>query len=268
VFPHERRHRSLAQPAPVLGQDQQPTGLNVRRLIWIRMIAVPGSALCLLLARRSTAANPGPAALMIVAAWSPSILGLAAPQSPARLDREFFIQLLVDLVALTSILYYAGGASNPFVYLLVLPMIISAAALPQTYTWIIAGLSAASYTLLMLWRVEVPGSSTCTASRPWTCTPPAWLGFVVLSVLIATVAAMAQTVRERDRYLARLRETALGRAGGGRGRWRPVRPRTQHRSRRWRWSPADREVSSGYPSCANRDSILRDQIARCKRRCR
>ena len=34
----------LAPPAPVLGQDQQPTGLNVRRLIWIRMIAVPGSA--------------------------------------------------------------------------------------------------------------------------------------------------------------------------------------------------------------------------------
>ena len=38
--------------APALGQDPQPTGLNVRRLIWIRMIAVPGSALCLLFARQ------------------------------------------------------------------------------------------------------------------------------------------------------------------------------------------------------------------------
>ena len=111
-------------------------------------------------------------------------------------DREFFIQLLVDLVALTSILYYAGGASNPFVYLLVLPMIISAAALPQTYTWIIAGLSAASYTLLMLWRVEVPEFINMHSKSAMDLHAAGmWLGFVVLSVLIATfVAAMAQLV--------------------------------------------------------------------------
>ena len=36
-------------PAPT---SDPPAVLNVRRLIWIRMIAVPGSALCLLLARQ------------------------------------------------------------------------------------------------------------------------------------------------------------------------------------------------------------------------
>jgi two-component system, sensor histidine kinase RegB len=264
----------LAPPAPVLGQDQQPTGLNVRRLIWIRMIAVPGSALCLLLARQ-VYQLPIPALQLVMI-----VIGLVAfnfwvwlrhKEARPVSDREFFIQLLVDLVALTSILYYAGGASNPFVYLLVLPMIISAAALPQTYTWIIAGLSAASYTLLMLWRVEVPEFINMHSKSAMDLHAAGmWLGFVVLSVLIATfVAAMAQTVRERDRYLARLRETALRdervmavatlAAGAAHELSTPLAT----------MAVVTGEIAREYPAAThpalNRDlGILRDQIARCK----
>jgi two-component system sensor histidine kinase RegB len=264
----------LAPPAPALGQDPQPTGLNVRRLIWIRMIAVPGSALCLLLARQIYQL-PVPALQLVMI-----VLGLVAfnfwvwlrhKAAEPVTDREFFIQLLVDLFALTSILYYAGGASNPFVYLLVLPMIISAAALPQTYTWIIAGLSAGSYTVLMLWRVEVPEFINMHSKSAMDLHAAGmWLGFVVLSVLIATfVAAMAQTVRERDRYLARLRETALRdervvavatlAAGAAHELSTPLAT----------MAVVTGEIAREYPAAShpalNRDlGILRDQIARCK----
>lgn len=258
--------------APVT--HDQPTGVNVRRLIWIRMIAVPGSALCLLFARQ-VYALPIPALQLVIIvcglvafnfwAWQRHRAGV--PVS----DREFFIQLLVDLFALTSILYYAGGASNPFVYLLVLPMIISAAALPQIYTWLIAGISAGSYTLLMLWRVEVPqfinmhSNSTVDLHAAGM-----WLGFVVLSVLIATfVSAMAETVRERDRYLARLRESALRdervvavatlAAGAAHELSTPLAT----------MALISGEIAREYPAAThpalNRDlRILRDQIARCK----
>jgi two-component system sensor histidine kinase RegB len=274
MFPMNAAIAPLAPPAPAAGQDQQPTGLNVRRLIWIRMIAVPGSALCLLLARQIYQL-PIPALQLVMI-----VGGLAAfnfwvwmrhkAAEPVS-DREFFIQLLVDLLALTSILYYAGGASNPFVYLLVLPMIISAAALPQTYTWVIAGLSAVSYTLLMLWRVEVPEFINMhTKSAMDLHAAGMWLGFVVLSVLIATfVAAMAQTVRERDRYLARLRETALRdervvavatlAAGAAHELSTPLAT----------MAVVTGEIAREYPAAThpalNRDlGILRDQIARCK----
>lgn len=263
----------LAPSAPVLGQDQ-PTGLNVRRLIWIRMIAVPASAVCLLLARQIYAL-PIPALQLILI-----VAGLAAfnfwvwvrhKAAEPVTDREFFIQLLVDLFALTSILYYSGGASNPFVYFFVLPMIISAAALPQIYTWILAAISAVSYTVLMLWRVEVPEFINMHSKSAMDLHAAGmWIGFVVLSVLIATfVAAMAQTVRERDRYLARLRETALRdervvavatlAAGAAHELSTPLAT----------MAVVTGEIAREYPAAThpalNRDlGILRDQIARCK----
>jgi len=261
-------------PATAPATHDQPTGLNVRRLIWIRMIAVPASAVCLLLARQIYAL-PIPALQLILI-----VAGLAAfnfwvwvrhKAAEPVTDRDFFIQLLVDLFALTSILYYSGGASNPFVYFFVLPMIISAAALPQIYTWMLAAVSALSYTVLMLWRVEVPEFINMHSKSAMDLHAAGmWIGFVVLSVLIATfVASMAETVRERDRYLARLRETALRdervvavatlAAGAAHELSTPLAT----------MAVVTGEIAREYPAAThpalNRDlGILRDQIARCK----
>lgn len=263
----------LGLPVAPLNRDL-PTGLNVRRLIWIRMIAVPGSALCLLLAREIYhLAVPALQLLLIVAGlvtfnfW----VWLRHKEATPVSDREFFVQLLVDLFALTSILYYTGGVSNPFVYFFLLPMIISAAALPQSYTWVISGISACSYTLLMLWRVEVPEFITLHSRSAMDLHAAGmWVGFVVLSVLIATfVSAMAGTVRERDRYLAQLRESALRdervvavatlAAGAAHELSTPLATMAVITGEIVREYPA-----ASYPGL-NRDvGILRDQIARCK----
>lgn len=258
-------------PAPTL---DPPAVLNVRRLIWIRMIAVPGSALCLLLARQIYQL-PIPALQLLLIVGGLAMFNFwvwrrhkeALPVS----DREFFVQLLVDLFALTSILYYTGGASNPFVYFFLLPMIISAAALPQIYTWAIAAISVCSYTLLMLWRVEVPEFINVHSKSAMDLhSAGMWLGFMVLSVLIATfVSAMAATVRERDRYLARLRETALRdervvavatlAAGAAHELSTPLATMAVVTGEILREYPP-----AGYPALHKDLTILRDQIARCK----
>jgi two-component system sensor histidine kinase RegB len=200
--------------APTTLNPEAPGGLNARRLLWIRMIAVPGAALCLLLARQVYGlAVPALQLSLIVGGLVAINFVIWWRHRDARpvSDRQFFIQLLVDLFALTSILYYSGGASNPFVYFFLLPMAISAAALPQTYTWVIALISAGSYTVLMLWRVEVPEFNNFHMTSAMDLHAfGMWVGFVVLSALFATfVSAMAQTVRERDRHLARMRENVL-----------------------------------------------------------
>lgn len=193
---------------------EPPAVLNVRRLIWMRMIAVPGAALCLLVAREIYGlAFPALQLVLIVVGlilfnlWVWQRLKRDTPVS----DREVFVQLLVDLLALTSILYYTGGASNPFVFFFLLPMIISAAALSQAYTWGIAGISAACYTLVLLWSVEVPEFSHVHNGAAMDIHAIGmWVGFVVLTGMIAHfVAAMARTERESDRYLAHIRESAL-----------------------------------------------------------
>ncbi len=248
--------------------------LNVRRLIWIRMIAVPGTAVCLLLAREIYKL-PIPALQMILI-----VVGLAMfnfwvwvrhKAAEPVTDHEFFIQLLVDLFALTSILYYSGGASNPFIFFFLLPMAISAAALPQRYTWVIAGISACSYTMLMFWRVEVPAFIITNSKEAMDLHAVGmWVGFVMLSVLIATfVGAMAESVRDRDRYLARLRETALRdervlavatlAAGAAHELSTPLAT----------MALVTGEILREYPGATHpalhRDlGILRDQISRCK----
>ena len=47
-------------------------------------------------------------------------------------NMELFAQLCVDVSALSVLLYYAGGSTNPFVSLYLLPLVITAATLPPT----------------------------------------------------------------------------------------------------------------------------------------
>ena len=69
---------------------------------------------------------------------------------------ELFFQLALDVNALTVLLYFGGGSTNPFVSLYLLPLVLSAAILPRRYTWGMAALTVACYSLLMVWYVPLP----------------------------------------------------------------------------------------------------------------
>lgn len=69
---------------------------------------------------------------------------------------ELFLQLCVDVNALTVLLYFGGGSTNPFVSLYLLPLVLAAATLPRRYTWGMAALTVACYSLLMVWYVPLP----------------------------------------------------------------------------------------------------------------
>jgi len=69
---------------------------------------------------------------------------------------ELFLQLCLDVNALTVLLYFGGGSTNPFVSLYLLPLVLAAATLPRRYTWGMAALTVACYSLLMVWYVPLP----------------------------------------------------------------------------------------------------------------
>lgn len=251
-----------------------PNALNARRLLWIRMIAVPGSVLCLLLAQDLYG-------LSIKTLPLASILGLLVLYNlwvwwrlktrVVMSDREIFMHMIVDLLALSSILYYTGGAANPFVFFFMLPMVVTAAALPRIYTWFMALASAVCYTLLLLFRVEVPELVHRVPGVPVDLhVVGMWVGFVIIAALVAYfVSGMAETVRERDRYLAELREHALRdekvvamatlAAGAAHELSTPLAT----------MAVLTGEMAAEYPADRHRDlhrqlSILREQIGRCK----
>ena len=125
-------------------------------------------------------------------------------------DTELLTQLFVDVTAFTAVLYLTGGATNPFAWFYLVPVIIAATVLPRPFTWAMAGITTLSYTLLLLYYVPLPGMGSMHHDGFGLHIFGMWFGFVLIAGLIAHfVYDMANSLRKRDRKLAEIREQAL-----------------------------------------------------------
>lgn len=193
----------------------QPGHIQLRRLINLRSLAVAAQLLSLLAVWNI---------LRVELHWLPMLLTIAALASLNFLSllrlksaqpvgaMELFSQLSLDVLALTVLLYYGGGSTNPFVSLYLLPLVIAAATLPARYTWGMAALTTACYSWLMVYYVPLPQSehehNSDSAFNAHVL--GMWLGFVISAVVVAYfVVKMAQAVRSRDETLAHFREEGL-----------------------------------------------------------
>jgi len=124
-------------------------------------------------------------------------------------DREIFVQMLLDVAGLTGVFFYTGGASNPFVWFYLLPLMIAATILPRSYTWTMACITVASYSALFFIGVPMAGHGL-HASGFQMHVFGMWLGFVMSAGVVAVIIVnMAHSLRQRDRKLAKAREQAL-----------------------------------------------------------
>jgi two-component system sensor histidine kinase RegB len=74
-----------------------------------------------------------------------------------RLGTTFATALLAyDIVQLAALLYLTGGVENPFVFLIVAPVTVSAATLPPRNTIALGVLAAAATTQLVFWYRPLP----------------------------------------------------------------------------------------------------------------
>lgn len=117
-------------------------------------------------------------------------------------------QLAVDLAGMGVLLYLAGGATNPLVSLLLLPVAFAALSLPARWAAGIATLAIALYSFLMLYSLPLPIADAERATRLHLA--GMWLTFVV-STIMATwfITRMTASIRARDAELAAVREDAL-----------------------------------------------------------
>jgi len=141
-------------------------------------------------------------------------------------EQELFIQISFDVLAITGILYFTGGATNPIAWFFLLPLIIAATILPQFYIWYMVIFTTGCYTLLMAFYEPLP-SIQPMAMLHHDVDPALlhalsqqhglelhvfgmWFGFVFSAVLVAYfVVEMANTLRSQERRLAQAREQAL-----------------------------------------------------------
>jgi two-component system sensor histidine kinase RegB len=185
---------------------------NLRRLYLLRNIAIAGQALTTVWVHYGLDMHLPLAAMgsiigllgvfNVLARWR---LKRAFPAT----DTEIFLQLLIDTAALTVLLYLSGGATNPFVSLYLLPLLISAITLPRTYTGLMTAVTIACYTLLMSYAVPLPAHHGSEGDFGLHLLGM-WCNFVLSAALIVLfIARMAEPLRERDQLLAAAREENL-----------------------------------------------------------
>jgi len=136
-----------------------PSVDNLRNLLIIRSIALLGQTgvlIYVLLASRTTESLLGVTVSLVVLA----LLTMASLWRTTRpwpvADNEFLAQLFIDVLGWTALMYFTGGANNPFVSYYIVPLVIAAAVLPWRHTWLITGSSLLAYSLLLYFYVPFP----------------------------------------------------------------------------------------------------------------
>ena len=131
-------------------------------------------------------------------------------------EMEFFSQLVIDIAGIGLLLFFAGGASNPFVSYFLVPLTIAAATLPWAMTAAIALLSLSAYTLLLFYNVPLPDLAPPEAHSHHgngglnTHIIGMWFNFLLSASLITYfVVKMANALREQQQQLAEHREDEL-----------------------------------------------------------
>ena len=189
-----------------------PAGNNLRQFLWLRTMAITGqiitvavvnSAFDIPLPLLPLAVAIGILALFDLACWLR--LRLRQPVS----DSELFAQILVDIAVFTVLLYFTGGAANPFANMYVLLLAIAVAMLPGVYAWAVAAVTWACYLLIMFFNTPLADANG----------EPVQAGLLAMGTLINFLCTaglitfflvkITATLRDHEHMLAQARENDL-----------------------------------------------------------
>jgi two-component system sensor histidine kinase RegB len=200
-------------PSAPVGAVQPPERVADRRnllnLVELRWLAVAGQFLTILLVRFALAV-PVPLREML------TLLGVLAAFNLASWLRtrlvlrvkngELFAGLLVDVAVLTGQLHYAGGVTNPFIFLFLLQVAVATVLLQPHYVWAMVLATSVAFASLAQWyRPLAPGVATLS---------PDYVGGLLVcfilcaSLLVIFIGRITGNLRRRDARLAQLRQRA------------------------------------------------------------
>ena len=150
---------------------------------------------------------PMAAVLALMALFSLSTAWRLRLDAPAT-QAEFLAHLLADLTAFAVLVFFSGGATNPFVSLMLVPVVIAAVSLRPRWVWLLAAVAGGYYAVLLAYFQPLAVADPVAATRMHLA--GMWFNFLVSAALIAFfVTRMQAGLRARDLALAELREKQL-----------------------------------------------------------
>ncbi|SON58060.1 Sensor histidine kinase RegB [Hartmannibacter diazotrophicus] len=122
---------------------------------------------------------------------------------------KLFVELLLDVTALTMLLYLSGGATNPFVSLYLLQVILGTILFDVRWCWVLVLLTSGCYLVLTelhrpLLLPEVQGDMINLHQHG------RFLSFLLIAVLLVVfISRINANLRARDARLSKLHEQAI-----------------------------------------------------------
>ncbi len=126
-------------------------------------------------------------------------------------EKEFGAHLLVDISALTVLLYFSGGATNPFISYYLVPISIAAISLPMAMTWAITGLSVLAYSVLLVYYQALTPLTPHHGNSDFNLhILGMWINFALSAGLITYfVVRMAAALRAQEAELSTQKEEQM-----------------------------------------------------------
>ena len=211
-------HSAPGGSAPVAANAARPAGpssvgyQNMLHLIQLRWIAVIGQV--------STIAGVSlslhialPLDRMLAVVASLTLFNLVSRwylrQHRRVTNRAMLLALLVDVASLTAQLHYSGGASNPFAFLFLLQVILSAVLLRAWSTWIIVAITSACLAGLARYSTALPLPHEYAGHYFSLYVQGMLICFVLnAALLVVFITRINTNLRAGDAQLAHLRQRA------------------------------------------------------------
>jgi len=185
--------------------------LAQQRLIKVRAALILGEWLGIALLAAGLHARLPLLSLALILGLHAVLYGVAWMRLRAggTMPTEVALQLAVDAACIGALVFLTGGYANPFISLLLVPLILAAVTLPPWHAWGMALWVGGLYTVLMRFyrplQIQVSPEAAVDMHLSGM-----WLNFLLTAALVAAFAGrQAATLRRRDAELAEAREQRL-----------------------------------------------------------
>lgn len=129
-------------------------------------------------------------------------------------ETEFFTQLTADVSLYGALLFYMGGATNPFIFLLLIPLVIASTILSKGYVWFISIIVITVYSSLLTTYYPLINFSNSHQHRIIELFDiqiiAMWINFLLTALVVTYfIVGMRQSIQMRQDKLEQQRERCL-----------------------------------------------------------
>ena len=162
-----------------IGQHQAPLRLRTLiRLRWLAVIGQTGTVLLVSVVLRYQLPLGACLAVIALSAWLNVFLAFRWRAGQILSTRAAGLLLAYDVVQLAGLLYLTGGLQNPFAFLFLVPVTVSATALTLRWTLSLGMLAFAFSSVLAFIHLPLPWRAGAEFSLPATYIGGMWIAIV------------------------------------------------------------------------------------------